>query len=78
MGLWPEPAGASLPWEDSFCRLMVAGEAPRAATVLAAVPEYASRRLGPGAQVVTVFPDRMERYFSTELIQPKPATRGAA
>ncbi|NTX37763.1 cysteine synthase family protein [Myxococcus sp. CA051A] len=33
----------------------------------------ASRRLGPGAQVVTVFPDRMERYFSTELIQHRPA-----
>jgi cysteine synthase A len=31
----------------------------------------AARQLGPGAQVVTVFPDRMERYFSTELIQPK-------
>lgn len=31
----------------------------------------AARRLGPGAQVVTVFPDRMERYFSTELIQPR-------
>jgi cysteine synthase A len=26
-----------------------------------------ARRLGPGANVVTVFPDRMERYFSTEL-----------
>jgi cysteine synthase A len=26
-----------------------------------------ARRLGPHAQVVTVFPDRMERYFSTEL-----------
>jgi cysteine synthase A len=31
----------------------------------------AAKRLGPGAQVVTVFPDRMERYFSTELIQSK-------
>ncbi|SEM58274.1 cysteine synthase A [Stigmatella aurantiaca] len=29
----------------------------------------AARRLGVGAQVVTVFPDRMERYFSTELLQ---------
>ena len=29
----------------------------------------AAERLGPGAQVVTVFPDRMERYFSTELVQ---------
>ncbi|GHG67248.1 cysteine synthase family protein [Comamonas sp. JC664] len=39
----------------------------------------AAKRLGPGAQVVTVFPDRMERYFSTELIQPKPVpARGAA
>ena len=27
----------------------------------------AQRRLGPDAQIVTVFPDRMERYFSTEL-----------
>ena len=27
----------------------------------------ASRRLGPEAIIVTVFPDRMERYFSTEL-----------
>jgi len=27
----------------------------------------ALRQLGEGAQVVTVFPDRMERYFSTEL-----------
>jgi cysteine synthase A len=31
----------------------------------------AARQLGPHAQVVTVFPDRMERYFSTELIQPR-------
>ncbi|MCP3164924.1 PLP-dependent cysteine synthase family protein [Myxococcus qinghaiensis] len=33
----------------------------------------ASKRLGSGAQVVTVFPDRMERYFSTELILGRPA-----
>ena len=26
-----------------------------------------ARELGPQAQVVTVFADRMERYFSTEL-----------
>jgi cysteine synthase A len=31
----------------------------------------AARQLGAHAQVVTVFPDRMERYFSTELIQPR-------
>jgi len=29
----------------------------------------AARRLGPSANVVTVFPDRMERYFSTELFR---------
>jgi cysteine synthase A len=28
-----------------------------------------ARRLGPEAPVVTVFPDRMERYFSTELFR---------
>ena len=28
------------------------------------------RRLGESAQVVTVFPDRMERYFTTELFKP--------
>ena len=27
----------------------------------------AAERLGPDARIVTVFPDRMERYFSTEL-----------
>ena len=29
----------------------------------------ASRQLGPAARIVTVFPDRMERYFSTELFR---------
>ena len=29
----------------------------------------AAARLGPDARIVTVFPDRMERYFSTELFQ---------
>jgi cysteine synthase A len=38
----------------------------------------AARRLGPDAQVVTVFPDRMERYFSTELIQSQESGRPAA
>jgi len=30
----------------------------------------AAEMLGPGARIVTVFPDRMERYFSTELFAP--------
>ena len=37
----------------------------------------AARRLGPGAQIVTIFPDRMERYFSTELIR-RPVESAAA
>ena len=37
----------------------------------------AAQRLGPDAQVVTVFPDRMERYFSTEFFR-RPASSAAA
>jgi cysteine synthase A len=33
----------------------------------------AAKRLGPESRVVTVFPDRMERYFSTGLIPPAKA-----
>lgn len=29
-----------------------------------------ANKLGPGATVVTVFPDRMERYFTTDLFAP--------
>ena len=37
----------------------------------------AQERLGdPAAQVVTVFPDRMERYFTTELFAPYVAAAG--
>ena len=38
--------GMELPWEKSFCRQMIAGKAPRLATVTAAVPAYASRTTG--------------------------------
>jgi GAF domain-containing protein len=41
------PPGTELPWEDSFCRQMLSGNAPRLATVTAAVPAYASRSSGP-------------------------------
>jgi GAF domain-containing protein len=41
------PPGTEVPWETSFCRQMVAGGAPRLATVTAAVPAYASRAPGP-------------------------------
>jgi GAF domain-containing protein len=39
--------GIELPWARSFCRQMIEGNAPRVATVTAAVPEYASRTSGP-------------------------------
>jgi hypothetical protein len=45
------PPGTWLPWADSFCKQMIAGEGPRAATVTAAVPAYAARTTGPGAGV---------------------------
>ena len=38
--------GMELPWENSFCRQMIAGNAPRLATVTAAVPAYASQTTG--------------------------------
>jgi GAF domain-containing protein len=43
--------GTWLPWADTFCRLMIAGEAPRLATVTAAVPAYANLRDGPAARI---------------------------
>jgi GAF domain-containing protein len=43
---WVRP-GTELPWARSFCRQMIEGNAPRVATVTAAVPEYASRASGP-------------------------------
>jgi GAF domain-containing protein len=47
----PVRPGAQLPWEESFCRAMVEGRAPRVATVTAAVPEYAPLSKGLGRHV---------------------------
>ena len=47
----PVRPGAQLPWEESFCRAMTEGRAPRVATVTAAVPEYASLSKGLGSNV---------------------------
>jgi GAF domain-containing protein len=43
--------GARLLWEDSLCREMIEGRAPRIATVTAAVPAYAARTKGPAGEV---------------------------
>jgi GAF domain-containing protein len=47
----PVRPGAQLPWEESFCRAMTEGRAPRVATVTAAVPEYAALTKGLGRSV---------------------------
>ena len=54
--------GTSLPWAESYCRLMVTGEAPRAATVTAAVPEYAALTPGVGP--------RAAAYLGVPLVTP--------
>jgi GAF domain-containing protein len=41
------PAGMSVAWDESFCRVMVTGAAPRVSTVTAATPAYAQRMAGP-------------------------------
>jgi GAF domain-containing protein len=56
------PPGVTLPWAESFCRWMVTGEAPRVATVTAAVPEYASRTLPNGMSVAA--------YLGVPLVGP--------
>lgn len=62
-----EPAGQVRPgtrtaWVESFCREMVAGRAPRVATVTAAVPEYAAITTGPGADIAA--------YIGVPLLAP--------
>lgn len=38
------PVGSAQPWDESFCRKMVAGSGPRISTVTAATPAYARPR----------------------------------
>jgi GAF domain-containing protein len=58
----PVRPGAQLPWEESFCRAMVEGRAPRVATVTAAVPEYAPLSKGLGRHVAA--------YVGVPLVTP--------
>ncbi len=55
--------GAELPWERSFCRQMIEGNAPRLATVTAAVPAYAIRSSGPMGDVAA--------YVGIPLVTPE-------
>ncbi|TFV87922.1 GAF domain-containing protein [Blastococcus sp. CT_GayMR16] len=43
--------GARIWWEESFCRQMIEGRAPRVATVTAAIPAYAALTKGLGRDV---------------------------
>ena len=54
------PAGTAVAWDRSFCRKMVSGEAPRVATVAAAVPAY--------ADVMDGLPMRVAAYFGVPLL----------
>ena len=58
----PVRPGAQLPWEESFCRAMTEGRAPRVATVTAAVPEYAALTKGLGRNVAA--------YLGVPLVAP--------
>lgn len=58
----PVRPGARLLWEDSFCREMIEGRAPRIATVTAAVPAYAARAKGLGSDVAA--------YLGVPLVAP--------
>jgi len=49
------PPGTAVPWDRSFCRKMVTGEAPRVATVAAAVPAYRDVMVGADQRVAAYF-----------------------
>jgi GAF domain-containing protein len=58
----PVRPGARLLWEDSFCREMIEGRAPRVATVTAAVPAYATLTKGLAREVAA--------YIGVPLVAP--------
>ncbi|WP_222269032.1 histidine kinase [Modestobacter marinus] len=54
--------GAVVPWDQSFCRKMVAGLGPRVATVTAAIPAY------QGLVTPHPFSDRIAAYVGVPLV----------
>ena len=60
--------GTRLPWTESFCHAIVEGSAPRVATVIAVVPEYAARTKGLGKDVAA--------YIGVPLVHPAPELFG--
>ena len=76
--------GTELAWDSSFCRQMHEGNAPRLATVTAAVPAYAGRATGPlrgiAAYAGVPIVDAQGRLFGTvcglaSRAQPRSAAR---
>ncbi len=63
------PRGTALPWEGSFCRQMAAGNAPRLATVTAAVPVYSNLRTGPVRDIAA--------YVGVPLVRPDGSLFGS-
>ena len=62
------PPGTAVAWDRSFCRKMVSGEAPRVATVAAAVPAY--------RDVLDGQPMRVAAYFGVPLLTRDGAVFG--
>jgi len=54
--------GAVVPWDQSYCRKMVAGLGPRVATVTAAIPAY------QGLLTPHTFSDRIAAYVGVPLV----------
>ena len=61
-------AGTAVPWDRSFCRKMASGEAPRVATVAAAVPAY--------RDLMTGQPVRVAAYVGVPLVTRDHAVFG--
>ena len=72
----PVRPGARLLWEDSFCREMIEGRAPRVATVTAAVPAYAVRtNVSPVGDMQMLVQDQLQTATGAT---PNPTTTTGA
>ena len=56
------PVGTAVPWDESFCRVMVSGAGPRVSTVTAATPAY--------AQLLEGHAGRIAAYVGVPLVTP--------
>ncbi len=54
------PEGTAMPWDQTFCRMMVSGVGPRVSTVTAATPAY--------AHLMDGWTDRVAAYVGVPLV----------